>query len=148
MWYAQGFTDESPHHASRRVQAEESSRAVCCIHKGSSMTTIKLLFAGLIVTVMLSTPAMACKNGRASGMLQRRPTQARPLPRVILTVMLAFRHRISVHWRHLLAEETVMSATCRLYAELRRGGPDGVKERAFHLRCRKRQSNAHETHAS
>jgi putative ABC transport system substrate-binding protein len=29
-----------------------------------------------------------------------------------------------------------------------RGGPDGVKERAFHLRCRKRQSNAHETHAS
>jgi len=29
------------------------------------MTTIKLLFAGLIATVMLSTPAMACKNGLA-----------------------------------------------------------------------------------
>jgi len=26
------------------------------------MTTIKLLSAGLIATVMLSTPAMACKN--------------------------------------------------------------------------------------
>jgi hypothetical protein len=29
------------------------------------MTTIKLLSAGLIATVVLSTPAMACKNGLA-----------------------------------------------------------------------------------
>ena len=41
---------------------EYRSRLVCCIHKGSSMTTIKLLSAGLIATVMLATPTMACKN--------------------------------------------------------------------------------------
>ena len=41
---------------------EHRSRLVCCIHKGSSMTTIKLLSAGLIATVMLATPTMARKN--------------------------------------------------------------------------------------
>jgi hypothetical protein len=41
---------------------EHRSRLVCCIHKGSPMTTIKQLSAGLIATVMFSTPAMACEN--------------------------------------------------------------------------------------
>jgi len=48
------------------------------------MTTIKLLSAGLIATVMLSTPAMACKNCSAKRHVAKKTIKsASPIARYI-----------------------------------------------------------------
>ena len=46
----------------KRVQPAKDGPVCFAASKRSSTTTIKLLSAGLFATVMLSAPAMACKN--------------------------------------------------------------------------------------
>jgi hypothetical protein len=53
-------------HVSRKIPGEAEDWFARCIQRRSSMTTIKLLSAGLIATAVLATPAMARESGVAS----------------------------------------------------------------------------------